>query len=93
MSVMPYVPPLVLGEHSASIGNWVEKTIVLFLFQDGTQTMTAGIGVQHKPSAKIGVGQDRWGGQELFQASRQALDHMYSTSFLIRWYTGAGRLL
>ena len=41
------IPLLVLGERSASIGNWVEKTIVVFLFQDGTQTITAGIGVQH----------------------------------------------
>ena len=64
------IPLLVLGERSTSIGNWVEKTIVLFLFQDRTQTMTAGIGVQPKPSVKIGVGQDRWGGQELFQPSK-----------------------
>ena len=64
------IPLLMLGECSASIGNWVEKTIVLFLFQDHTQIMTAGIGAQHKPSVKIGVGQDRWGGQELFQPSK-----------------------
>jgi len=64
------IPLLVLGECSASVRNWVEKTIVLFLFQYDTQTMAAGIGVQHKLSVKIGVGQDKWEGQELFQSSK-----------------------
>ena len=61
---------LVFGERSASISNWVEETIILLLFQDSTQTMAAGISVQHKPSVKIGVGQDRRGDQELFQSSK-----------------------
>ena len=48
----------------------MEETIILLLFQDGTQTMAAGISVQHKPSVKIGVGQDRRRDQELFQPSK-----------------------
>ena len=32
--------------------------------------MASGIGVQHKLSVKIGIGQDRWGGQELFQSGK-----------------------
>ena len=52
------------------LGNGVEEAIVLFLFQDGTHAMAAGIGVQHKLSVEIGVGQDRWGGQELFQSGK-----------------------
>ena len=59
-----------LGECSASIGNWVEETIVLFLFRTSTQTMGADIGMQYKLSLKIGVGQDRCGGQELFHTGR-----------------------
>ena len=35
--------------------------------------MAAGIGVQHKLSVKIGLGQNRWGGQKLFQSCKGLL--------------------
>ena len=35
--------------------------------------MAAGFSVQHKLSVKIGVGWDRWAGQELFQSGKDFL--------------------